>query len=150
VVEREFRGPSAMRSVINNEELKPWIEAFMAIDGRRRDTAPLIRLLRDNVPMPWPAPWHLADLLERYNLKRPLGNPKQNPSYDYSEAWAKLILAKRYFKNYRYNRMDRDEAIEKAARKCGISVITLRNFIEGRYTSARRFAKRQPPPNPRP
>lgn len=149
MVEREFLGPSAMRS-IDDENLEPWIEAFMAIDGPRRETTPLIQLLRDNVPMPWPAPWHLADLLARYNLKKPPGNQKQVPSYDYSDAWAKLIRAKKYFEHYLYNRMDRDDAIRKAARTCDVKVITLRNFIDGRNTSARRLAKRQPPPNPRP
>ena len=97
MVEREFLGPSAMRS-IDDENLEPWIEAFMAIDGPRRETTPLIQLLRDNVPMPWPAPWHLADLLARYNLKKPPGNQKQVPSYDYSDAWAKLHSRQKIFR----------------------------------------------------
>jgi hypothetical protein len=149
MVEREFFGPGALRS-IEDENLKSWIKAFMAIDDRRRDAAPLIQLLKDNVPMPWPAPWHLADLLERYNLKKPSGNQRQIPSYDYSLALSKLHRAKRYFKYYIDHRIDKDEAIRKAAQKCDLKVITLRNFIDGRNTSARRLVQRQPPPNPRP
>lgn len=130
-----------------NEKLRPWIEAFEAIDSPRSNKGPLVELLRANVRMPWPAPWHLADLLERYDLKRPRGNQKEVASYDYSEAWAKLIRGKQYFKHYK-NQMTRDDAIRKAAQKVGIKVGTLRNYIDGRNTSTRRLAKRRPPPDP--
>ncbi len=72
---------------IGNRE-RPWIEALEAIDsgGEKR---PLVKLLKSNKSIPKAAKWHIADLLERYQLKRHPGK-QATPSYerdsDYSEA----------------------------------------------------------------
>lgn len=144
MVERDF--PEI--PFVEDPQVFRWIVAFTALD-QRRDKAPLIKLLKDNAPMPWPVPWHLADLLRRYNLVKRRGNQKEVPSYDYSAATAKLIRAKRYFKHYIFKQISKETALAKAADKCDLNVETLRTFLEGRSTSARRQAKRRPPKNPR-
>jgi hypothetical protein len=75
-----------------------WIGALMAIDFHG-DKEPLIQLLKKNTEMNAKAAWHLADLLDRYNLTK-LQNRgrKRTPSYDYPPALGKLIQAQKYYK----------------------------------------------------
>ena len=128
--------------------LQKWIQALDAI-VERADKRPLITLLQKNTPMPWPAPWYLAELLELYNLtKRQSRGRKMVLSYDDPPALRKLNRAKRYYEQYAIE--DEDTAFERAAAKCVVDEATLRNFLAGKNTSARRVRKRKPPPNPRP
>lgn len=129
-----------------SEELQPWIDAFEAIDVRG-DKLPLIKLLEKNIEMPWPAPWHLADLLKRYNLRKRRGR-QMAPSYANPPAMQKLVRARKYY--LRYVKEDRATAFERAAGKDGVDEEILRAFVEGKYGSKRRVQKRKPPPNPRP
>ena|SRR5690348_3826687 len=134
--------------LFESEELQPWIDAFLAIDAGG-DKLPLIELLRKNVEMPWPAPWHLADLLDRFNLtKRAKQGRKTTPSYDNPPALRKLIRAEKFYQ--RYARENRATAFERAAEKGGVNEEILRAFVAGKYASARRVQKRKPPQNPRP
>lgn len=125
-----------------------WIDALVALD-QRCDKLPLIKLLEKNTDMPWPVPWHLADLIKRYNLtKRASRGTKVTPSYDNPPALRKLVQAKKYFE--RYARENGTTAFERAAEKCGVDEEILRAFVAGKYASARRVQKRKPPSNPRP
>ena len=132
------------------EELQPWIDAFVAID-ERGDKKPLTKLLKKNTPMPRDAAWHLADLAERYNLTK-LQNRggKRAPSYDYPPALRKLVRAKKYYESYVASKMNKDQAFERAAATGGVEEEALRKLVAGKYASARRVQKRKPPPNSRP
>jgi hypothetical protein len=133
--------------LFEGEQLGQWIDALVAIDVRD-DKLPLIKLLRENIEMPWPISWHLADLLDRYSLaKRASRGGRIAPSYDNPPALRKLVQAKKYYQ--RYVREDRATAYERAAEKCGVDEEKLRAYVEGKYASARRVKKRKPPPNPR-
>jgi len=136
--------------LIVGAEHQPWIDAFLALD-EGGDKKPLIKLLRKNAPVPWPAPWHLADLLERYKLtKRQNRGGVTSPSYDYPPALRELIRAKKYYERKLARGTDKNTAFKEAAAQGEVNQQTLRNFVAGKNAHARRVEKRKPPPNPRP
>jgi hypothetical protein len=146
--ELERRIPRDAHLEVDNPKLQPWIDALVKIDrDRSRGTAKgdLIQLLRSKAPMPRLARWHLADLLDRYNLKIPRGKNRQTPSYDHSKAEGKLILAAKMFRRYRAREFSFDRAIDYSARTYEITSEKLRTYLAGKYTSARRIARRRPP-----
>jgi hypothetical protein len=134
---------------IEDEVLRAWIDALIAID-HRGDKKPLIDLLRANTEMNKSAAWHLADFLARHNLTK-LQNRggKRTPSYDYPPALSKLIRAQKYYERYVARGESRDKAVERAASMCGVEEEALHKLIAGKYASARRVQKRRPP-NSRP
>jgi hypothetical protein len=130
-----------------DELTQTWIAALEAIDYRG-DKEPLIQLLK-NTEINATAAWHLADLLDRYNLTKLRGG-QRTPSYDYPPALRKLIQAQKYYKRYVARRMSKDRAFEQAASTCGVKEEKLRNLVSGKYASARRVQKRKPRPKPLP
>jgi len=147
MVERYF-GKHYASNLIKDEDV-PWVKALKAID-KRRDKGPLLKLLRNKTPMSETARWHLADLINRYKIdKQANRGGKTTPSYDYPPAQLKLVRAKRYYDNFREQKMSKDPAIEEAAQRCEVEPETLRSFIDDKYTSGRRVKKRKPP-QPRP
>ena len=73
--------------------IQPWIEALWEID-RRGDKQTLLKLLRSKERMPHAARFYVADLIERYQLKRKRGGAAhQTPAYDRSPQEAKLLRA---------------------------------------------------------
>jgi hypothetical protein len=131
--------------------LQKWTDALDDIVGPRADKRALIKLLKKNTPMPWPAPWYLAELLELYNLtKRASRGGKTVLSYDDPPALRKLNRAKRYYERRVASGMSKDQAIREAATKAEVDTETFRNFLIGKNAHARRVQKRKPPTNPRP
>lgn len=116
-----------------------WYDAFVALD-RRGDKQPLIQLLKlgtwtldKNVQA------HLADLLQRHDLKRPLGR-RPTPSYDRTQT---LLHLARDEVRERAKGVTQDDAIRAAAAAHGISEDTLRAHVNGRLGSTNRPAKRR-------
>ena len=62
-----------------SDELKPWIDALKAID-EKGNKGPLIELLKSKGLMSAKARFYLADLLTRYNFKKPWGG-RATPAY---------------------------------------------------------------------
>jgi hypothetical protein len=77
-------------------ELQPWLDALRLIDGCG-DKAQLVKLLTSNVAIPAEARQHLADLLERYQLKLQRGGRggRRTPSYDLPHHVVQLDAAVR-------------------------------------------------------
>ena len=123
--------------------MQRWIDALLSID-RHADVKPLVALLKSNSPIPKDARWYVADLLERYQLKRKRGG-KRTPAYDRSEAETWLIWAKEAVNQMTQDGTRKADAIERAARTYGVDSETLRSFLAGKHSSARRIAKRRPP-----
>ena len=148
MVERYFPTNYAPSQI--EEEDEPWVEALRAIDDdKRRDKRRLLELLRNSTPMSETARWHLADLINRYKIAAQANRGgKITPSYDYPPAQQKLVRAERYYESF-LQEMGKDGAIEEAAQRCEVEPETLRSFIGGKYSSARRVKKRKPP-HPRP
>ncbi|MQA64506.1 MAG: hypothetical protein GEU76_01170 [Alphaproteobacteria bacterium] len=124
--------------------MQPWIDALRAVD-RTRDAAPLVALLKSDAPLPADARWLIADLLGRYNLKRPQGG-RPTPAYDLSDAARRLLWAADAVKREVELGRNRYEAVESAARVYGVAdPETLQKYLSGKHGSARRQKKRQPP-----
>ena len=121
--------------------MQPWIDALRTVD-QRGDKALLVELLKFNKSIPREARWHLADLLERYTLKRRRGE-QRTPSYDYSETTRRLKWAKESVRGKRGQ--ERERAIEDAARVYEVPLASLRRFLAGKHSSSRRQKKRRPP-----
>jgi hypothetical protein len=125
--------------------MQPWIKALLAID-RRRNPEPLIRLLKSGAPMPDDARWHIADLLQRYNLKLAAGKNRQTASYDHSEAEGNLFRAAKCVHGYVAKQtLTKDEAIQRCARDYRVKPETLRTYLAGKHSSGYRIKKRRPP-----
>lgn len=122
--------------------MQPWINALWVID-HGGDKVPLINLLRSNSSIPKKAKWLLADLLERYALKRPRGRSR-TPAYDLSETEMWLRWADQAVRGYMRKGMILDRAIEKAALRYEVNAETLRTYHSGRHSSARRMRRRRP------
>ena len=77
-------------------ELQPWLDALRAID-LRGDKSQLVKLLKSDVAIPPDARQHLADLLERYQLKLQRGGRggRMTPSYDLPHHVVQLDAAAR-------------------------------------------------------
>jgi hypothetical protein len=133
--------------IIGNRE-RPWIEALEAIDSRG-ETKPLVKLLKSNKSIPKGAKWHIADLLERHQLKRHPGK-QATPSYERTLRIAELSWANDYVGELIKKGMRPAAAIEKAARYCKVDEGTLDAFHAGKYNSDRRMKKRRPQDNHRP
>lgn len=133
---------------LEDDLTQAWIAALQAID-LHGDKEPLIQLLKKNTEINAKAAWHLADLLDRYNLTKLRGG-QRTPSYDYPPALRKLIQAQKYYKRYVARGMSKDRAFEQAASTCGVKEEQLRDLVSGKYASARRVQKRKPRPKPLP
>jgi hypothetical protein len=123
-----------------------WYEALAAIDGRRQDKAPqdkapLLALLRSDSELPATVRHHLADLLERHELRRRRGG-QQVPSYDRSDAEAALHSAISQARDYVQNGMSVSDALEKAAESNCVDRDKLDNAYAGQRGSTRRVNRR--------
>ena len=123
--------------------IQPWIDALRKFD-QCADKGPLLELLKSERSLPKEARWYLADLLQRYNLKRPRGW-RTTPAYDRSQGEAKLIWADESVRGSIKKGENVDSAIELAARVYGVNSETLRLFRAGKHSSARRMKKRRSP-----
>jgi hypothetical protein len=155
-----------------NPVLKRWIDALTAFDDRdHHDAAPLTRLLESgDVEMPPIVGIWLADLVQRHGIKcnqgerhsladalkgfkpSPTSGRPKGVAYDLPDHIAALHVANDEATNHRETHGGTvDDAIAAVALKnfphdpeaCLRYVVTLRNFREGRNTSARLAAKRR-------
>jgi hypothetical protein len=127
----------------------PWVKALKAIDRLPRGGQDidlkghqLIELLRSDTPLDRDSRWYLADMLERYRLKRRRGK-QQKPNFEFSS----LDWAKETARNYVNQGMNPEEAWAGAARAVGLpdSETLLENYRKGKNTSQRKQRKRRPP-----
>ena len=112
-----------------------WIAALQAID-QRQDKGPLLRLLISDTPISPAVRYHLADLLERYNLKRP-PRRKREPSYQMTRQNQALDLALTEMRE-RPRGMTANAAIKKYAAQHGLNESALKSAYNGRHESLRR------------
>src|SRR5262249_47821831 len=126
-------------------QMQPWIDALMDIDFQGRgDKRRLLELLRSDTELPPEARWYLADLIERYELKRPRGG-QRTPAYQRSDTDAKLSRASKSLREYVAQGRKLADVMGKVADTWGVDAYTLRNYHEGKHASARRMKKRRPP-----
>jgi hypothetical protein len=115
----------------------PWIDALEALD-KDGNKAELIGLMKSRYPLPREIRPHIADLLERYELKRPVGPPRK-PSYTMSETDIALSIA-----DVEVNELlaakewTLADAIEEIAEQRGIKAKTLRDHHAKQRRSQRK------------
>jgi hypothetical protein len=100
--------------------MKPWLDALRAIDGRG-DESQLVKLLKSDVAIPPDARQHLADLLERYQLKLQRGGRggRRTPSYDLPHHVVQLEAAARLVRGCIKAGKTRADAVKFAIANCG-------------------------------
>jgi hypothetical protein len=130
------------------KRMEAWLSALLDID-KRGNKKRLLQLLRSKTPIPAEARWHVADLLERYELRRPRGG-RTTPSYDRSPAETLLEAANEAVSRSREEGQTLNAAIEEHARLYGVDPKKLRDYRTGKYFSARRMKKRRLPTGARP
>ena len=124
-----------------------WVAALEAID-KRDDKEPLIAILKSEQVLPHAARVYLADLLDRYQLKRKKGG-QSTAAYDRTDADRIFELA-----NARANELiecglTTEDACNKAARDFGIpdrgkdGVSMLLDFRAGKRGGSARMKKRR-------
>jgi hypothetical protein len=136
-------------SWLDNDQLElmgPLIEALEQLD-KRGDKAPLVALLKSDRELPPDGRAFLADLIERYELRRP-AHRQRAPAYDRTPAESRLAQAKESVQAYRTSGMSVKDALAKAAKEHSIGENTLVNSWSGRRGSSRRKKKRHPPQTP--
>ncbi|MCC3245445.1 hypothetical protein LG047_08940 [Methylocystis sp. WRRC1] len=139
---------------IDDPQVREWIVACEAID-QRGETAPLLMALRQCIPAA--AFRHVADLFDRYELKKRRGRPRC-PSYDLSAQEARLACAiaevedalaprKRLRAQFKRDKwqvpLNKDEVIERVARAHAIPVEVLISACAGKRGATRRMKQRR-------
>jgi hypothetical protein len=122
---------------------EPWVNALEEIRHRGNKDA-LIALLRSpNAELTPQARWFLADMLDRYDLKKPASRPR-TPAYDRPPAEEKLFWGEKAVRE-RDRRVSVRAAISEAAITYGISESSLEAAYNERRGSTRRVKKRTRP-----
>ena len=124
---------------IEDEHNRDWYKAFEAID-KHGDKIKLLNLLRSKSPLDSNMRFFLADLLQRYELKRPRGR-QSVPAYDRSDKEAILHIIKDNIRR-RPKEMSLDKAIEREAQNFDLGVELVSNHYHGRRGSSLRLKKR--------
>lgn len=127
----------------NNWFTDQWVDALEEID-KKDDKKSLLALLRSNLELTPDARWFLADLLERYDLRRPNHSPRV-PAYDRSPAESIIFNAKRRVKELvKEKGLKVSEALEKVAIEYSLPTETLALAYNDRRGSTRRLRRRLP------
>jgi hypothetical protein len=113
-----------------------WALAVEAID-KRGDKAPLITLLWSDGTMPPEARGFIADLLERYELKKKTRGRPRLPIYDRSLVEAILLIGIQRIKEYRERGISVSEAVELAAEEFRLDPNKLRDAYHGKRGASR-------------
>jgi hypothetical protein len=116
-----------------------WYRALVALD-KRGDKSALVALLRGEGELPPSIRRHIADLLERYQLKRRAGK-QRTPSYDLTPTEAALALAIAEVRE-RPAKMSVTEAVMRSAKHNGVNPDTLAAAYSGKLGSWRRRGRR--------
>ena len=125
----------------------PWYYALEAID-KTGDKTQLLDLLESDRKLSTNIRHHIADLLRRYDLKRPHKRPT-TPSYEFSDSNAGLWLKLHDMRDYVRNGMRVRDAAEKFANK-EFSAATLEDAYQGRHGGFARALAAKQPKKPRP
>jgi hypothetical protein len=125
-----------------DEISQPWIDALIHLD-QNDDKSILIQLLKSQKTLPEIIRHHLADLIERYELKHPRGRHR-TPSYDRSPKDSQLIAAKASIRKAKSSGKSLDQAIDVAARVYGLKKTVLHSYLLGKYGPSNRMKKRRP------
>jgi hypothetical protein len=126
---------------IEDRAAVPWVLALGKIDSDGNKD-PLLELLKSSVPLPREARWYLADLLERYPLKR---RGQKHPAYDPSRTEIRLEFAKVAVRELVQDGWSVKDAVEKLSADRKIPESILFSHYNGTYQSIRRTKKRRPP-----
>jgi hypothetical protein len=146
------RGDVTMRKPViqktkTNEDLDTmnrfWYRALEELD-KKGDKRQLVSLLRSGRPSDVVS-FHIADLLERYDLGKKRGRPRV-PSYDMSDAERKVLRMKEQVGDLIKGGMKAENAIAKVAQENKMSAHTVANAHGGRRGSTRRLKQRMPKP----
>jgi hypothetical protein len=126
-------------------KLQPWIDALRAID-QRGDKSELVELLKSDVTIPADARQHLADLLERHNLKLRQGGRggRTTPSYDLPHGVVQLDYAVQVVRRQMKEGKTRAVAVQLAVEISGMGAEAILSHLAGKHTSARLAKKRRP------
>ena len=125
---------------------EPWIEALVALDAsaagdkKPLNTEPLIKLLKSGQP-PQEVCIYLADLLERYQLKRIRGGNRATPRYDLSKKNLEISAAIIEMRRLRARGLSYDDALQEAHKRYNVTMDQLTDAY--RRGSVRR-RKRKP------
>jgi hypothetical protein len=118
---------------LDDPRVLPWVLALDAAD--HGDRAPLCALLRSSDDLPAAARWYIADLIERYQWRRPKHRPR-TPVYEMSVAEATMDMAVRAV------RAGADPTA--VAEEFEFDEVKLGNALEGKRGDERRARKRRP------
>jgi hypothetical protein len=119
-----------------------WYNALHDIDWHDDKTA-LLALLRSDEEIPASIRGHLAEMLERYNLRRRQGR-QRTPSYDRTSSTAPLEWAKRAVRDAVKGGMQLEDALAKCALAWSVSKYTLRLAYKGQLGGMRAVRKSKP------
>jgi hypothetical protein len=123
-------------------EFDPWMGALEAID-KLGDKKPLIALLNSELDLPRKARGHLANLLDRYQLKKKKGG-QSTPTYDSSPAEATLALDVEAVNKLIKNGTSSKDALAQVAERRGPDYLEiLGNAQHGSRGSTNRIKKRR-------
>lgn len=126
----------------DTSEIDPWVSALEAID-KRRDKEPLIALLKSDRELSHEARAYLADLLDRYQLKKKRGG-QSTAAYDRSPADRVLELGDARANDYiERDGMTVERACNKAEKEFGIPDGFLIDFHTGKRGGSARIKKRR-------
>ena len=121
-----------------------WYYALEELDKGGKK-GPFLNLLRSNWKLPPDVRFHIADMLERYELKKKRGRPRV-PSYDRSDAERTAIYVRDRVRDLIKEGMKAGDAIAKVAEENKMLESTVDNAYGGRRGSSRRVKKRMPTP----
>jgi hypothetical protein len=108
----------------------PWCNALEELD-KKGNKDPLLSLLRSRNSLSHNVRLHIADLLERHDLKKKRGRPR-DPSYKMSDAeWTALHVSDQV-RNLIKGGMTAKDAKAKVAEENNMSENTVANAYEGR------------------
>jgi hypothetical protein len=132
-----------------------WLYAFEAID-QRNNKGPLLELLRSGRELPAEARRHLADLIDRYQLKKKKGR-SPTPEYERPFSVVRLEWAVEEVREIRETlkakarragekieaRTCRDDALSEVSKRYGIHMEELAQAVRGQLGSFNKMKKRR-------
>jgi hypothetical protein len=126
----------------DDTEIEAWVTALDDLDNRG-DKLPLLNLLRSGTVPSQQALAYLADMLERYQLKKRRGG-QSTPAYNRTRADSKLALAINDVRRLVKRGTSVKDALEKVSKSERIPLEVLASAHSGRRSSTRRMMKRRP------
>jgi hypothetical protein len=118
-----------------------WVKAFQAVD-RDGDIAKLCLELRSDRPLSAATRAHLADLLERYQLKPKVGR-RRTPAYDRTALQALLEMAEQ---DWREQPKPARRSKEAIAQSHGVDHEVFEEHLAGKRKQSRAVRQRSPRP----